>query len=162
MAQCLAGCWAIFRIKGGEKMTVSEIRTNIIYNENLIEQYYAEKKTTEAQIIELEQLRGKFTTLQNNFGAKQESRQHVLSRFSRTIVSNNIFTNYLNGMTSLLEGRQFNDAYDGLTTAKQKINAKLNELLQDLDDCEARITYRENRKVYWQEQLRLALAEVDS
>ena len=143
-------------------MTVNEIRNNIIYNENLINQFYAEKRTIETQINELEQLRGKFTTLQNNFGTKQESRQQGLLRFSQVIVSNKIFSNYLKGMTSLLCGRQFNDAYNGLTTAKQKINTKLNELIQNLYDCEERISYRENRKIYWQEQLRLALAEVDS
>ena len=162
MAQYHLGAGPNFYIKGGEKMTVNEIRNNIIYNENLIEQYYAEKRSIEAQIDELEQLRGKFTTLQNNFGAKQESRQQGILRFTHTIVSNKIFSNYLNGMTSLLSGHQFNDAYDGLTTAKQKINTKINELLQNLYDCEGRITYRENRRVYWQEQLRLALAEVDS
>lgn len=151
-----------FHIKGGDKMTVDSIRNNIIYNENLVDQFYAEKKSIEAQIDELEQLRGKFTTLQNSFVAKQESRKQGLLRFSHANVSNKIFSNYLSGMTSLLGGRQFNDAYDGLTTAKQKINAKQNELLQNLNDCEGRIIYRENRKVYWQEQLRLALAEVDS
>lgn len=143
-------------------MTVNEIRNNIIYNENLIDQFYAEKRRIETQIDELEQLRGKFTTLQNNFGAKQESRQQGLLRFSHAIVSNKIFSNYFNGMTSLLGGHQFNDAYNGLTTAKQKINNKLQELLENLSDCEGRITYRENRKIYWQEQLRLALAEVES
>lgn len=138
-------------------MTVNEIRNNIIYNENLIEQFYAEKRTIEAQIDELEQLRGKFTTLQNNFGAQQESKQQDLLRFTHTIVSNKIFSNYFSGMTSLLSGHQFNDAYDGLTMAKQKINAKINDLRQNLYDCEARITYRENRRVYWQEQLRRTL-----
>lgn len=162
MAQCRLGAGPNFFIKGGKKMTVNEIRNNIIYNENLIEQFHAKKRAIEAQIGELEQLRGKFTTLQNNFGAKQERRQQGLLRFSHTIVSNKIFSNYLNGMTSLLSGCQFNDAYDGLTTAKQKINEKLNELLQNLYDCEGRIRYRENRKIYWQEQLRLFLAEVDS
>lgn len=162
MAQYHLGTGPNFYIKGGEKMTVNEIRNNIIYNENLIEQFYAEKRAIESQIDELEQLRDKFTTLQNNFGAKQESRQQGLLRFSHAIVSNKIFSNYLNGMTSLLGGQQFNDAYDGLTTAKQKINTKLNELLQNFNDCEGRISYRENRKIYWQEQLKLALVEVNS
>lgn len=49
------------------------------------------KKTIEVQISELEQLRGKFTTLQNNFGAKQESRLQGLLRVSHTKVSNKIF-----------------------------------------------------------------------
>ena len=83
------------------------------------------KKTIEVQISELEQLRGKFTTLQNNFGAKQESRQQGLLRFSHTIVSNKIFSNYLNGMTSLLSGCQYNDVYDGLTTAKQALSHEI-------------------------------------
>ncbi|MEE0931023.1 MAG: hypothetical protein UIM53_08485 [Acutalibacteraceae bacterium] len=141
-------------------MTISEIQSNINYNEGLIEQFYTEKRTLETQIDELEQLREKFTTLQNNFGSKQESRQQGLAKFTHTNINNKIFSNYFNGMTSLLSGRQFNDAYEGLSTAKQTINTKLQELMQNLTECEGNITYRENRKAYWQEQLRLASTEV--
>lgn len=42
MAQRHLGAGPNFLIKGG-KMTVNEIRSNIIYNENLIEMFYAEK-----------------------------------------------------------------------------------------------------------------------
>lgn len=142
-------------------MTVNEIQNNIIYNENLIYQFNYEKREIEAQINELEQLREKFSTLQTNFGAKQEDRKRGLQHFSVSAISNKIFSSYFNGMTSLLNGYQFNDAYEGLSTAKQRINIKLNELIQNLSDCEDKITYRENRKIYWQEQLRVALTKVE-
>lgn len=140
-------------------MTVNDIRNNIIYNENLIDQFYSEKVDIESKIDELERLRGKFTVLQNNFGAKQDRRLQGLSRFSQMTISNKIVPTYLSGMSALLNGAQYQDAYHGLSAAKGKVNSKIQELLQQLHDCEGRISYREGRKSYWQEQLRLALAK---
>ncbi len=140
-------------------MTANEIRDNIRYNENLIDQFYAEKAEIEKKIEELELLRAKFTTLQDNFGSKQERRKQGLSVFAQTTISNKIVPGYLNGMSALLNGAEFNNAFQGLSTAKGKINGKIQELLQELHDCEGRIEYRTDRKLYWQEQLRLALAK---
>lgn len=142
-------------------MTVAEIRNNIIYNENLINQLYDEKRLIEQKIDELEKLREKFSVLQNNFESKQNTRIQGLSRFTRIIVNNKIFSSYHSGMSSLLKGHQFNQTYDGLTLAKQKINKELNGLIQDLENCEESISYRKYRKAYWQEQLRIALSEVE-
>lgn len=112
-------------------MTPDQIRDNIRYNENLIDQFYSEKTSIEEKIEELEQLRGKFSTLQNSFRSKQDNRQQGLSRFSQVSLNNKIFTSYLSGMTDLLNGAQFKNAFDGLTTAKRKISSKIQELLQE-------------------------------
>ncbi len=140
-------------------MTANEIRNNIRYNENLIDQFYAEKAEIEKKIEELECLRAKFTTLQDHFGSKQEQRKQGLARFSQTTISNKIVPVYLEGMRGLLTGAEFNNAFQGLSTAKGKINQKIQELLQELHNCESSIDYRTGRKLYWQEQLRLALAK---
>ncbi len=140
-------------------MTANEIRNNIRYNENLIDQFYAEKAEIEKKIEELECLRTKFTTLQDNFGSKQEHRKQGLARFSQTTISNKIVAGYAAGMNELLNGTQFNNAFNGLSTARSTITAKIQELIQELHACEGRIEYRNGRKLYWQEQLRLALAK---
>ncbi len=136
-------------------MTVNEIRNNIRNNENLIEKVHSEKVSIENMISELEQLRTKFDILQTDFGSKQDSRQQGLSMFKQISIGNKIFSAYLSGMTDLLNGTEFNNAYDGLTVAKGKITTKIQELFQELSDCEGRIIYYQNRKNYWEEQLRL-------
>lgn len=140
-------------------MNVNEIKSNIRYNENLIDQFYSEKLSIEKKIEELEQLRNKFGTLQSNFAAKQDKRQQGIAGFCKTSVNNKIYSSYLSGMTELLKGKEFNSAYEGLTTAKEKINVKLKKLLNDLYECENKISYRQGRKIYWQDQLRFALVK---
>ena len=49
-------------------MTSDEIRSNIRYNENLIDQYIREKSGLEKQVEELEALRSKYSSLQSRFG----------------------------------------------------------------------------------------------
>lgn len=140
-------------------MTVSEIQSNISYNENLINQFYAEKEELETQIEELEQLRSKFSTLQNNFETKQSGRKRALLLFSAANVSNKITPTYYSGMNALLSGSEFNSADEGLSTAVQKINAQLSTLEQSLSTCESNLSYRKARKAYWQAQLIIALAQ---
>lgn len=140
-------------------MNSYEIRNNIRYNENLIDQYYSEKAGIVTKIEELEQLQKRFTTFQNEFCEIQDHRQLGLTKFSQTTISNKIIPSYISGMNALLRGAEFNNAYHGLTAAKSKVESKRQELLQELRDCEGRISYRESRKLYWQEQLRYALME---
>ncbi len=140
-------------------MTVYEIRSNIRYNEDLLDQFYAEKAEIEKKIDELERLSGKFDVLQNNFSQKQTRRLQGLSQFSQSTISNRIVPIYRDGMGELLNGAQYHTALNGLSTAKSRIGSKKQELLEELSDCEGRISYRNDRKMYWQEQLRIALAQ---
>lgn len=142
-------------------MTVSEIRSNIRYNENLIEEFSKEKQNIENQINELEKLNEKYEGLRSKFGARQQQRQNKLSLFLSSNLQNSILEKYYNGMNALLVGKEFNNAYDGLAEAKQKIRKKINQLDQQRDDCIDKLTYRKGRLVYWKARLRDALAEAD-
>lgn len=140
-------------------MTIEEIRSNIRYNENLIAQYSQEKRDLENQISELEALSAKYSGLQSRFGDRQQQRQNRLSFFLSSCLQNQILKRYYNGMNGLLGGSDFNNAYDGLSEAKRKINQKINQLDDRLDDCKERIAYRRRRCDYWKSQLATAMAE---
>ena len=140
-------------------MTIAEIRSNIRYNENLIEQYSNEKRGLETQISELEALSSKFSGLQSRFGDRQQQRQNKLSFFLSSCLQNQILKRYYNGMNGLLGGSDFNNAYDGLSEAKRKISQKINQLDDQLDDCKERIAYRRRRRDHWKYQLATAMAE---
>lgn len=140
-------------------MTIEELRSNIRYNENLIDQYSREKRDLEKQISELEALHAKYSGLQSRFGDRQQQRQNKLSFFLSSCLQNQILKRYYNGMNGLLGGSDFNSAYDGLSEAKRKINQKINQLDDQLDDCKERIAYRRMRCDYWKSQLAAARAE---
>jgi peptidoglycan hydrolase CwlO-like protein len=139
-------------------MTVSEIYGNIRYNENLIDQYQAERRGLEAQIGELEALRNKFASLQERFGERQNSRRSNLQRFTNSGIHNQIIGRYFSGMSGLLSGWEFQNAYNGLDDAKYKINQKIRELDNKIDACEDNIRYRNQRRNYWLQQLYAAQA----
>lgn len=141
-------------------MTVEEIRSNIRYNESLIDQYSIEKQKIEKQIEELEEVRGKYANLQNRFGERQQQRQSKLAHLQNSKTQNSIFKKYYAGMNALLVGKDFSDTYDGLSEAKNKINRKINKLAQKCDDLNEKINYRKGRRDYWKTQLREALMEV--
>lgn len=140
-------------------MTIEEIRSNIRYNENLIDQYSREKRDLEKQISELEALSAKYSGLQSRFGDRQQQRQNRLSFFLSSCLQNQILKRYYNGMNGLLGGSDFNNAYDGLSEAKRIIIQKINQLDDQLDDCKERIAYRRRRRDYWKSQLATAMAE---
>ena len=134
-------------------MTEAEIREKIRYNERLIDQFANEKRGIEKDLEDLEGLRNKFNTLQNKFSSKQEERQGKLSLFLTSSISNTILNKYFNGMNSLLNSKEFNNTYNGLSEAKRKISNELRKLLQELEECEDKIDYRKNRRDYWKRQL---------
>jgi len=140
-------------------MTVAEIRSNITYNENLIDQYTSQKRELERQIGELDLLASKFAGLQSRFGDRQSQRQSKLSLFLSSGLQNKILSRYYNGMSGLLGGADFNNAYNGLSDAKSKIHRKITELDQRIDECNNQISYRRGRREYWLSQLAAATAE---
>ena len=140
-------------------MTVSQIRSNIRYNENLIDEYTRERRELEKQIEELEALGDKYGRLQTRFGDRQQLRQSKLAAFLSSRIQNQILKQYYNGMSQLLGGSDFNNAYEGLSEAKRIINRKILELDQQLEDCKGRIAYRKQRRDYWRAQLAAALAK---
>ena len=140
-------------------MTVEEIKSNIRYNEDLIDQYIREKRILERRIADFDLLKNKYISFQNAFGEQQQSRQRKLASFLSSNVQNQIVGKFYDGMNGLLFGTDFNNAYEGLTEAKRVINRKITELDQQLDDCKGNLAYRRGRLDYWQRELEAALAE---
>ena len=83
-------------------MNSETIRSNIRYNEDLLDEYSAEKKAITEAITELETLKQKYSTLQDKFGERQEKRKASLLTFSGTTVSNKITSAYYTGMNDML------------------------------------------------------------
>ena len=140
-------------------MTADEIRYNIWYNEDLIDQYTSEKASLEKKIDELDQLKSKFGSVQTSFGDQQQKRKNKLASFLSSSVQNKILGKYYDGMNGLLTGTDYNNAYNGLSEAKRVISNKISQLDQQLDDCKDNLAYRRQRRDYWQSQLEIALAE---
>ncbi len=141
-------------------MTIEEVRSNIRYNEDLIDQFTAEKNGLYNQIEELEALGGKFTNLQTKFGDMQSARQQKLRSFAT--ISNKIFSSYLAGMRDLLSNTEFQNTYDGLSTARGKVRAKIEEIARQISDCEEKIRYRREQAQYWRQQLAALQAEASA
>ena len=140
-------------------MTADEIRYNIWYNEDLIDQRIAEKVDLEKQIEELDLLKSKFSRVQTDFGDRQQQRKNNLASFLSNSVQNKIPGRYYDGMNGLLTGADFNKAYHGLSEAKDIISSKISQLDQRLDDCRDNLAYRRRQRDYWQSRLNIALAE---
>lgn len=134
-------------------MTSEEIRANIRNCDVILDQFYKEKNVLEQELDELDKLKNKFATLQNDFVNSQKSRLGKMAIYFVKSIQNNIFKKYYEGMNEFLSGREFVKAYDGLSEAKQKISNKMRELLETLDTCENNIVNKTNERNYWQSQL---------
>lgn len=140
-------------------MTTYQIRSNIRYNEDILDQLQIEKREIERKLEELDALKGKVSNLQLRFGDKQEQRKTMLLGAARSTVQNKILGIYHDGMSGLLNGTEFNGAYEGLSESKQRINAQIAVLDGELSRCNENIAYRNGRCEYWRDQLAIALAE---
>lgn len=135
-------------------MTEQEIKNNIRYNEELIESYQSQKRAFEEQISSLECLKSKFITLQTNLEIRQDVRKRGLLGVSEKISQIKIAARYYNGMSELLNGREFVNVYNGLTDVKNMINREINKIYMDLDEVSAKINNRTQRISYWRTKLR--------
>ena len=140
-------------------MTESRIRSNITYNQNILDELYMEKSKIESQLYELDLLRDKVSGLQQRFGDRQQHRQTMLQRITHSTIQNKILKTYYDGMKVLLSGTEFNSAYEGLSESKCKINREVEVLQESLGRCVDNIAYRKERCDYWRSQLASLLAE---
>ena len=141
-------------------MTVEEIKGNIRYNEQLIDQLLREKNKLEAQIDELDALKAKLANLQVSFESKQKYRQQKLSVLPGSGIQNRALTRYYDGMNSLLSGSEFHSAYEGLSESKRAVSKEISNLYQQIDEHEESLLYRKDRLHYWKHQLQMKQAEL--
>ena len=190
-------------------MTKQEVLENIRYNENLVNQYVGtindlsgrvsdinaeisrynsqltslntQARELNEQISELNQLKGKCQRLHEDFAGKQASR---ITKFNANVASlkgTGFISSYVSGMSSLLSGSEYRNAYNGIETAISTIcsdlNAKqgrLNEVRNNIASLEqylesarrnlssyqnqisetnTNLSYRRQRITYWRNQL---------
>ena len=96
-------------------MTESQIRSNITYNQNILDELYMEKSKIESQLYELDLLRDKVSGLQQRFGDRQQHRQTMLQRITHSTIQNKILKTYY-----AVEGK-----FDGNT------NININAVIED-------------------------------
>lgn len=140
-------------------MTTYQIRSNITYNENILDELRTEKREVERKLVELDALKVKVSNLQSRFGDKQEHRKTMLLGVTRSTIQNKILKTYYDGMNGLLSGTEFSNAYEGLSESKRRIDSKIAGLDRELSRCNENIAYRNERCAYWRAQLAIALAE---
>lgn len=135
-------------------MTEGEIKGNISYNENLIQGYLTQITKIQGEIEELEALKSKISNFQFDFASRQDSRRSGLSKYISFNLRSNIFSKYITGMSELLNGQEYTNTYNGLTTASERVQNKINEKTSSLTEVENNLSYRRKRKSYWEQQLR--------
>lgn len=133
-------------------MGADSIRHQMQNNERQIIQYQTEIRKLNQKIDELEMLRNKFNNLQNEFSHRQSIRKSKLAGFLSFDKGCSVVRKYYNGMSSLLSGREYGNAYDGLSEGKQRISTKIRELLNEIDNMESKINrlHRSNSSLHSQ------------
>lgn len=118
---------------GDGNMSRSSIYRRIRSCENEIESYRSRIRILQDKQANLRALRQKYSNLQNNFGSRQSSRKNSLSNLRATHFNIKMVSPYYAGMSDLLNGSEFNHAYNGLEEAKSKISSSINSLQCEID-----------------------------
>lgn len=142
-------------------MTKEEVKQNIRYNENLVNQYQRKlnslnqqlnslnatvrqlnsqnndlvgrKKKLDGELAELGQLKRKVQGLQDEFSSRQTKRVTGYNRNIGQIFTTNFFASYISGMKSLLSGSEYRNTFNGLTSAVDKVTKKIKEKDREMD-----------------------------
>lgn len=139
-------------------MSIERIKDNIRFNQNLINDYSSQIPKLESKIEELGMLKAKYDRLQGDFEGLQEARMRSLSNVQASPIQNQILVRYYDEMHGILTGADYNNALNGLTTAKETITSKISGLKNELATAEANLEYRIGRREYWEDELRKAQA----
>ena len=193
-------------------MTKQEVRNNIKYNERLVDEFQrkvntlnkkisdlnsqiksydtkinelrSKQKKLKDQIEELEQLKKKFQKLKEDFAARQAARRNKLKSMSNASWGVRFISSYFNGMSDFLDGAEYRRAYNGINSALEEIQKKINgfdseediagkqiasaqrsidsknkdkrNYQQQLTKAKSDLAYRKKRILYWKEQLKYA------
>lgn len=136
-------------------MKRSQINANIRYNESLINDYQRTLRSLNAQINELNALRGKVQAFQNDFGSMERTRKSKVLSITGTSNLRSVSI-YVNGMQCVIGGWEYTTAYHGLDEAVRRINSEISSLSGQVNHYNGLISYRNGRNVYWRRQLRYA------
>lgn len=134
----------------------TQIQSNVRYNESLVHSYNGTINSINSQLDELYNLRSRVSELQNSFGTRQATRRSRLASATAVKYNINMIHAYFSGMGSLLNGVEYHNAYNGLSSAIDAINAEIRKQESSRSHYEGQKSYRQNRIQYWQRQMRYA------
>lgn len=139
-------------------MTAAEIQNAIANNNRQIVQNQNYIRQAQRQIEQLSDLSDALTRRRNDFAEEQDDIKNKLMRNSGFGARIKAFNSYYNGMISLVTGNEANSVYDGLYTAKSKVESKIDELEEAIRKCNNNIRVLNQRN----SQLRAALANMSN
>ncbi len=137
-------------------MSESSLRASIQSNNNQISEYRARIADLKKKIQELDTLKSKFIKMQEEFGKEQVTRKKRLNQITNTVNRNKIYTNYYSGMSTLLDGKEFQKAYNGPNEANRKITTKIGQLQEKISSYNSSISsLQSSNNRLWEEISRL-------
>lgn len=136
-------------------MDRESIQQKIRYYQEKIDSSWQKKIKLKQQVEELHRLGNKINVLRRSFEEKQSNRKANLSKLQGRKNSIKAIASYYAGMSSLLSGREYTLADNGIGTAKQNVDNKRKKLESQLEAINSNIRNYENKLEYWQHQLRI-------
>ena len=109
-------------------MTESETRSSIDNQYSKISSYQSDINALHAKISELENTHMQVCKTQKSFEESCDMRRRSLASVESCCVNPKIECEYAAGMSRLLSGTEYNNAYCGLDEAKGKLKSKISEL----------------------------------
>lgn len=137
-------------------MTSSEIFENIRYYENLKEKALSERRQLYNNLEDLEILRRRLLSLQDDFVSKNNVRKQKLQSVGLSGLSISFIPKYIQGMNSLLGGNDYNKAINGIDTALKKTAYKIDLTDTEVKKTESNIAQYDAKICYWHSQLQYA------
>lgn len=135
---------------------LSDIQAEINYYDGKISEYEGIIAKYDDQMEELDLLKAKYDGLRVKFEDLQDARMFNLANVQASPIQNQILDKYYDEMYGILTGTDFNKACNGLATAKEVIQGKIDEIAGWQEDYEGYLTSAQNSRSYWIEQKRIA------
>lgn len=133
--------------------TITEVKNNIKYNEDLIKSYQSSIKELKEQISELTVLKGKLQSFQKDFSNREANRKKKIAKGFAGL-NFKFLTAYIKGMSNLISGSEYKKAYNGLSEAIRKVDKKIISIREEINDCNKKIEYNRIRVRHWENQLK--------
>lgn len=135
-------------------MTEESIKRKISTYEDDIDEYCANKRIIQTKIADLEALKNKYTAYQREFETCQTNRKTKLEGLHTIPRSTRITESLYNGMSDLLSGNKYQNAYYEIDGAKATITARIEELTNEIETYDDLIAARRSSIYSLQKELR--------
>lgn len=136
------------------------INNNISSSEESIRLCQRSIKDLNSQIEELVLIKRKIQSYQQDFANNEKRRMSRLANESMEKNNLKCMTMYISGMKAFLGGTDYKSAYNGLTSALERINRQISQLNKEIEGYNRQITVQKSKIIQYRNQLRDLRAEV--